>query len=126
MMRRPLEVRFTGQVAQNRVDLKVKLGGGEIVVIEVQASSEPVFLQRLLYSTSKVITEHMYRGDDYYEVTPEYYLIKANSFDDAARNTLDEWIYVLKNGELPDGYSAKGLEEAKILRRASRGRCSIS
>ena len=154
---------------QNRVDLKVKLGGGEIVIIEIQASSDVFFLHRLLYSTSKVITEHVDRGDDYEEVTkvisvnvlffdfgqgedylyhgttnfvgvhkgdvllqktkskkwktghnlwrvfPEYYLIKANSFDDVARNTLDEWIYVLKNGELPEGYSAKGLDEAKAI-----------
>ena len=32
-----------------------------------------------------------------------------------ARNTLDEWIYVLKNGELPEDYSAKGLDEAKTI-----------
>ena len=154
---------------QNRVDLKVKLGGGEIVIIEFQTSSDVFFLQRLLYSTSKVITEHMDSGDDYEEVTkvisvnvlffdygegedylyhgttnfvgvhkgdvllqktkskrwktgpnlwrifPEYYLIKAKSFDDVARNTLDEWIYVLKNGDLPEGYSAKGLDEAKTI-----------
>jgi len=44
---------------------------------------------------------------------PEYYLIKVNRFDDIARDTLDEWIYFLKNEEIKDSFSAKGLKEAE-------------
>jgi predicted transposase/invertase (TIGR01784 family) len=43
------------------------------------------------------------------EIFPEYYMLKVNNFDDVAKSTLDEWIYFLKNTELPANYSAKGL-----------------
>ncbi len=43
----------------------------------------------------------------------EYYLIKVNQFNDVARDTLDEWIYFLKNSEVKDEFRAKGLAEAK-------------
>ncbi|MEY3785834.1 MAG: hypothetical protein RIQ94_2804 [Pseudomonadota bacterium] len=44
---------------------------------------------------------------------PEYYLIKINRFNDIAKDTLDEWIYFLKNEEIKDGFTAKGLKEAQ-------------
>ncbi len=43
---------------------------------------------------------------------PEYYLIKINRFNDIARDTLDEWIYFLKNEEIKESFTAKGLKEA--------------
>lgn len=44
---------------------------------------------------------------------PEYYLIKINRFNDIAKDTLDEWIYFLKNEEIKDSFTAKGLKEAE-------------
>ncbi len=44
---------------------------------------------------------------------PEYYLIKINRFNDIARDTLDEWIYFLKNEEIKESFTAKGLKEAE-------------
>ncbi len=38
---------------------------------------------------------------------PKYYLLKINQFNDVATDTLDEWIYFLKNEEIKDGYTAK-------------------
>ncbi len=46
------------------------------------------------------------------DVFPEYYLLKVNQFDDVTKNTLDEWIYFLKNDEVKDNFKAKGLKEA--------------
>jgi len=46
------------------------------------------------------------------DIFPEYYLLKVNQFDDIAKDTLDEWIYFLKNSEVKDGFKAKGLKEA--------------
>ena len=46
------------------------------------------------------------------DIYPEIYLIKVNTFDDAAKNTLDEWIYFLKNSEIKEEFSAKGIKEA--------------
>ena len=42
-----------------------------------------------------------------------YYLLKVNKFDDFAKDSLDEWIYFLKNNEIKDEFKAKGLREAK-------------
>jgi predicted transposase/invertase (TIGR01784 family) len=48
-----------------------------------------------------------------WQIFPEYYLIRVNQFDDVARDRLDEWIYFLKNEEIKDEFSARGLREAK-------------
>jgi predicted transposase/invertase (TIGR01784 family) len=47
------------------------------------------------------------------DIFPEYYIIKVNQFNDIAKDTLDEWIYFLKNSEVKDEFKAKGLAEAK-------------
>ena len=49
----------------NRVDLKVKDSKGEIVIIEVQYERELDYLQRMLYGTSRVITEHQQESEAY-------------------------------------------------------------
>jgi predicted transposase/invertase (TIGR01784 family) len=46
------------------------------------------------------------------DVFPEYYLLKVNQFNDNAKDTLDEWVYFLKNSEVKDEFKAKGLKEA--------------
>lgn len=151
----------------NRVDLKVKNQNGEIIIIEVQYEREFDYLHRILYGTSKVVTEHLGesdpyskivkvisvnilyfdlgQGDDYVyhgsttfkglhtrdilqlseeqrelykkrelrEIFPEYWLIKVNNFNDVAKDTLDEWIYFLKNEEIKEDFRAKGLQKAK-------------
>jgi len=152
---------------QNRVDILAELESKEIVLIEVQANTEYDYFHRMLYGTSKVITQHLKEGEDYanikkvysvnilyfdlghgkdyiyhgttrfigmherdeldlnkkqkelyqkefvHHIYPEYYLIKVNQFNDIAKNTLDEWIYFLKNEEIEDGFKAQGLTEAK-------------
>lgn len=50
-----------------------------------------------------------------YQLFPEYYVIKVNQFDDIAKDSLDEWIYYLKNNEIPDNFKAKGLIQAKEI-----------
>ena len=47
------------------------------------------------------------------DIFPEYYIIKVNKFDDIAKDTLDQWIYFVKNSEVQDTFEAKGLVEAK-------------
>jgi len=151
----------------NRVDLKVKNQDNEIVIIEVQYEREFDYLQRILFGTSKVLTEHiqesqpysevvkvisvnilyfdlgqgedyiyhgrtsfkglhrqdildlseeqqeLYKKDKVYQIFPEYYLIKVNNFDNIAKDTLDEWIYFLKNEEIKEDFRAKGIRKAK-------------
>ncbi|MBF0182363.1 MAG: Rpn family recombination-promoting nuclease/putative transposase [Magnetococcales bacterium] len=49
------------------------------------------------------------------EIFPEFYLIRVKRFDEVARNTLDEWIYFLKTGEIREEFSARGLKKAKEI-----------
>jgi predicted transposase/invertase (TIGR01784 family) len=42
----------------NRVDVFVEFASGELVIVEVQNSKEYDYFHRMLYGTSKVITEH--------------------------------------------------------------------
>ena len=55
----------------------------------------------------------LFGRNEVHELLPEYWLIKVNRFDDIARDTLDEWIYFLKNEEIRDDFSAKGIKKAK-------------
>ena len=50
---------------QNRVDLLVKTNKGEHIIIEVQAQSQPDYLSRVLFATSKEVVENTGRGDKY-------------------------------------------------------------
>ncbi len=149
----------------NRLDLLCKNQKEELIIFEVQYYEDIEYFQRCLYSTSKVITEYISKGEPYsqvkkvysinilyfdlghgrdyiyigrtnfvglhdgdllhlseaqqvrfrksapHEIFPEYYLLKINNFDDVAKNSLDEWIYFLKNTELPHNYKAKGLSQ---------------
>jgi predicted transposase/invertase (TIGR01784 family) len=49
----------------NRVDLKVRNQKDEIIIIEVQYEREFDYLQRILFGTSKVITEHLNESAPY-------------------------------------------------------------
>lgn len=55
----------------------------------------------------------MFGKDAVYQVFPEYWLLKVNNFDDIARNSLDEWIYFLKNEQVQGTFPARGLSRAK-------------
>lgn len=54
----------------------------------------------------------LYKHQKVADIYPEYYLINVNNFNDTAKDTLDEWIYFLKNERIEDAFKAKGLKEA--------------
>lgn len=49
----------------NRVDLKVKNSSGEIIIIEIQYERAFDYLQRMLYGTSRAITEHQKESEPF-------------------------------------------------------------
>jgi predicted transposase/invertase (TIGR01784 family) len=57
--------------------------------------------------------KQLFRKESVESLYPEYYLIKINRFNDIAKDTLDEWIYFLKNEEIKESFTAKGLKEAE-------------
>jgi len=155
----------------NRVDILVQNDEKELILIEVQNESEYDYFHRMLYGSSKLVTDYIKlgqkfgqirkiisinivyfdlgQGNDYvYKaetefygihnqqeilqlseiqkehikketiagIFPTYYLIKVNTFNDIAIDTLDEWIYFLKNSTIKKEFTAKGLKEAdKIM-----------
>ena len=53
-----------------------------------------------------------FKIDQVKDIFPKYYVLKVNNFDDVAKDTLDEWVYFLKNSEVKESFKAKGLQEA--------------
>jgi predicted transposase/invertase (TIGR01784 family) len=157
----------TDEDKYNRVDILTQNAKNEIFIIEIQNTYEIDYFQRMIYGSSKAISENLFKrqpysgikkvisinvvyfdlgqGKDYIykgktnfeglhekdtlqlstqqkqtfaknevsDIFPEYYIIKVNQFNDIAKDTLDEWIYFLKNSEVKDEFKAKGLAEAK-------------
>ncbi len=70
--------------------------------------------------------KQMFSKEKVADIYPEYYLLKINQFDDNAKDSLDEWIYFLKNEEIKDEFQAQGLRQAKetldILRLSEEDR----
>ncbi len=47
------------------------------------------------------------------ELYPEYFILKANDFNRWSKVPLEQWIYVLSTGDIPDDADAPGLSEAR-------------
>jgi predicted transposase/invertase (TIGR01784 family) len=75
---------------------------GEFVGLHENDILLPTTLQKQDYSIKKIS-----------DIFPKYFLLKVNNFSDVAKDTLDEWIYFLKNSEVKDEFKAKGLDKAK-------------
>jgi len=153
----------------NRVDIKVKDSNGELYIVEIQNTRELEYFYKILYNTSKAISEHMHKGMRYREsikvitvsivyfdigqgsdyiyhgltkftgihtqdelklsetqqklfnrpsiesIFPDHYIIKVNDFDGEAKDTLDQWVYFLKNSAIEEKFTAKGLKEAREI-----------
>ncbi|MDR1022821.1 MAG: Rpn family recombination-promoting nuclease/putative transposase [Prevotellaceae bacterium] len=54
-----------------------------------------------------------FKKDKPSDLYPEYYILKINTFDKVAENTLDEWIYFLKTNTIKDEFTAQGLDKAR-------------
>ena len=86
------------------------LGKGDDYVYHGFTNFKGLHTHNELYLTAKQqeIYGKTYIGDFH----PEYYIIKVRGFDDVAKDTLDEWIYYLKNSRIRDDFTAQGLQKA--------------
>lgn len=57
---------------QNRVDLLAEDEKGELYIIEVQNETEVAYFQRMLFGTSKLVTEYINRGQNYDHIRKIY------------------------------------------------------
>lgn len=158
----------------NRVDILAKNDKGQLFLIEVQNNSEYAYFQRMLFGTSKLVTEYIEVGKPYMDVKkvysinivyfslgggtdivyrgktefrgihnndllrltpfqqqkfkasavsdlyPEYFILRVNDFNKVAKTPLEEWIYYLNTGELPDHTSAPGLDMVRERLKTDR------
>ena len=56
----------------NRLDLKAKIDGGEIVIFELQVGRECDFFHRVLYGSSRAVVEQLNEGDEYGKIRKVY------------------------------------------------------
>lgn len=57
---------------QNRVDVLAEDNNGELYIIEVQNETEQAYFQRMLFGTSKLVTEYINRGQSYDHIRKIY------------------------------------------------------
>lgn len=92
------------------------LGQGEDYVYHCQTDFIGIHKSDKLMLSAKQ-TELLGGKTEPSQIFPEYFVIKVNQFDDVAKDTLDQWIYYLKNNEIRDDFTAKGINQAKELWR---------
>ena len=54
-----------------------------------------------------------FKVDKVSQLYPEYYILKVNDFNRVAKTPLEEWIYYLNTGNVPENATAPGLETVK-------------
>jgi predicted transposase/invertase (TIGR01784 family) len=86
------------------------LGQGEDYIYKGKTDFKGLHKNDILDLSSKQKTTFL--KESVSDIFPEFYLLKVNQFNDVAKDTLDEWIYFLKNSEVRDEFKAKGLKQA--------------
>lgn len=54
-----------------------------------------------------------FKVDKVSQLYPEYYILKVNDFNRVAKTPLEEWIYYLNTGNVPENATAPGLDAVK-------------
>lgn len=57
---------------QNRVDILAENSKNELILIEIQNNNEYAYFQRMLFGTSKLVTEYINRGEGYEKIRKIY------------------------------------------------------
>ncbi len=91
----------------------VYFGLGQGTDYVYQSKSEFVGLHQNDVLLPTTFQQKGYKVERISDIFPKYYILKVNNFNDIAKNTLDEWMYFLKNSEVKDEFKAKGLDKAK-------------
>ena len=87
------------------------LGDGTDYIYEYKGEFIGMHKKDVLLATS--IQKQNYKIDAISGIFPKYYILKVNEFDDNPCDTLDEWVYFLKNSEVKEPFKAKGLDKVK-------------
>ena len=86
------------------------MGKEKIIFIKGGTIFRGIHQNDILALSSK--QQAVFKKENIADLFPEFYIIKVNKFNDIAKDSLDEWVYFLKNSEVRDEFKAKGLKEA--------------
>ncbi|MEM7588832.1 MAG: Rpn family recombination-promoting nuclease/putative transposase [Myxococcota bacterium] len=86
------------------------IGQGDDYVYRGSTRFEGIHTHHVLQLSAR--EKELYQQESVADIYPQYYIIRVNSFDQQTQDSLDEWVYFLKNEKLPKNYKAKGLQEA--------------
>ena len=76
---------------------------GEFFGINNKEVLQPSEYQKTKYNIKKVS-----------DIFPKYYIIRVNNFkQENATNPVEEWLYFLKNSEIPEHFKARGISDAR-------------
>lgn len=88
------------------------LGHGEDYIYRGTTQFKGIHKKDTLQLSEKEKEHYPTNVDQLAHIFPEYYVLKVSGFDLHVRNTLDEWVYALKESEVKPEFKAKGIREA--------------
>jgi len=92
-----------------------KIGEGKDYVYHGGTEFRGIHSGELLHLTGKQKEYFQHYKATVMDLFPEYFLLCVEQFDVVAKNSLDQWMYYLKNDAIPDNFDAPGLPEARKL-----------
>ena len=88
------------------------LGHGEDYIYHGMTQFQGIHKKDMLQLSEKEKAHYPPHVDHGVDIFPEYYILKVSGFHLNVKNTLDEWIYALKESEVKPEFKAKGIREA--------------
>jgi predicted transposase/invertase (TIGR01784 family) len=88
-----------------------KIGEGEDYVYHGVTEFRGIHCNDVLCLTEKQKT--FFAKEEVKDLFPEYYILNVSEFNNYAKDSLDEWMYYLKNNAIPQNFTAPGLAEAR-------------
>ncbi len=88
------------------------LGQGEDYIYHGTTQFEGIHKKDILQLKESEQKNYPSRIDRIGQILPEYYVLKVSGFDLKIKDTLDEWVYTLKESEVKPEFKAKGIHEA--------------
>ena len=100
------------------------LGNGTDIVYHGKTEFRGMHNGELLNLTP--FQQQKFNVDAVSDLYPEYYILKVNDFNKWSKVPLEQWIYFLNTGNIPDDATAPGLGEAREkLRLARMGKAEL-
>lgn len=94
------------------------LGHGKDVVYHGKTEFRGIHEGDLLELTP--FQRQTFNVDHVSQLYPEYYILKVNDFNRVAKSPLEEWMYYLNIGDIPDSATAPGLGQAREQLKLTR------